>query len=284
VLCDLNRFMKLKYLIPDFGRCLTGCLLFIAACSSTPATAAEFAATVSPPRFELDASSGETLRETVTIENAGDTPATFEIRSADWDLAENGGVTIFPPEPQPDSCRSWVRLERHTLKLRPGGTKRYRFEIHLPEDAGRGECRFALLIEQPDAQPVMAHARNIQFPVQGRLAIIVYVRVDNAMPELSLETLKLETVNGLLTPVVQLNNQGNAHGRPEGFLQGTDASGNKIEFTVAQAPILPGQTRTIPLWQAPAEGEKPVKFIPPIKINGLIEWEGGEQSVDTVLD
>jgi hypothetical protein len=83
---------------------------------------------------------------------------------------------------------------------------------------------------------------------------------------------------------VQLRNQGNAHGRPEGLLQGTDASGNKIDFTVAQTPILPGQTRTIPLWQAPAEGEKPVSFMPPIKINGLIEWEGGEQSVDTVLE
>jgi hypothetical protein len=259
-------------------------MLLIAACSSAPVTAAGFAATVSPPRFELDANTGDILRETVTIENASDTPATFEIRSADWDLSENGGVTIFPPERQPDSCRPWVRLERHSLKLPPGGTKRYRFEVHLPEDASKGECRFALLIEQPDAQPVMAKARNIQFPVQGRVAVIVYVRINSATPELSLETLQLETVNGQLTPVVQLKNQGNAHGRPEGLLQGTDASGNKIDFTVAQTPILPGQTRAIPLWQAPAEGEKPVSFMPPIKIKGLIEWEGGEQSVDTVLE
>jgi P pilus assembly chaperone PapD len=276
--------MKLKYLIPDFRSYLTGCMLLITACITAPVIAAGFAATVSPPRFELDANAGDTLRETVIIENAGDTPATFEIRSADWDLSENGGVTIFPPERQADSCRPWVRLERYSLKLPPGGTKRYRFEIHLPEDADKGECRFALLIEQPDAQPVMARARNIQFPVQGRVAIIVYVRINGASPELSLEALKLETVNGLLTPVVQLRNQGNAHGRPEGLLQGTDASGNKIDFTVAQTPILPGQTRTIPIWQAPAEGEKPVSFMPPIKINGLIEWEGGEQSVDTVLE
>ena len=259
-------------------------MLLIMACISAPGIAAGFAATVSPPRFELDAHSGDILRETVIIENAGDTHATFEIRSADWDLSANGGVTIFSPERQPDSCRSWVRLERHSLKLLPGGTKRYRFEIHLPEDAVKGECRFALLIEQPDAQPVMARTRNIQFPVQGRVAIIVYVRIDNATPDLSLGTLKLETINGQLTPVVQLKNQGDAHGRPEGLLQGTDASGNKIDFTVAQTPILPGQTRTIPLWQAPAEGVKPVRLTAPIKINGLIEWEGGEQSVDTVLE
>ena len=69
-------------------------MLLITACITAPVIAAGFAATVSPPRFELDANAGDTLRETVIIENAGDTPATFEIRSADWDLSENGGVTI----------------------------------------------------------------------------------------------------------------------------------------------------------------------------------------------
>ncbi len=261
---------------------MAGLMLLLAVCN--PAAAAGFAATVSPPRYELEAKAGDTLRNVLTIENASDAPATFEIRSADWDLSETGGVAIFPPELQPGSCRPWVRLERHHLALQPRGIKRFRFEVHLPDDAGDGECRFALLIEQPDAQPVMAQARNIQIPVQGRVAVIVYVRIGEAMPDMSVEEIRLEEVNGLPTPVARLRNQGNAHGRPEGFLQGTDADKQHLDFTVAQMPILPGQARSVPLWQAPAEGESPVTITGPLKLKGLIEWQGGKQSVDVLLE
>ena len=60
---------------------------------------------VSPPRFELQGKPGEVIRQIVTIENGGDIAANFAIRTADWDLADDGGVTIHPPELQPGSCR-----------------------------------------------------------------------------------------------------------------------------------------------------------------------------------
>ncbi len=44
-----------------------------------------------------------------------------------------------------------------------------------------------------------------------------------------------------------VRNSGTAHGRLTGFLSGTDAAGNKLEFTPSTLPILPGETRGIPL-------------------------------------
>ena len=73
-----------------------------------PAVADSFSATVSPPRFELQGKPGEVIREIVEIDNAGDTPALFALRTADWDLTDSGGLTIFPPGLQPNSCRPWV--------------------------------------------------------------------------------------------------------------------------------------------------------------------------------
>lgn len=247
------------------------------------ARGAGFSAMVSPPRFELHGKPGEVIREIVDIENAGDVPAIFTIRTADWDLSETGGVTIFPPELQPGSCRPWARLERRSISLQPQSGKRFRFELHVPEQAPVGECRLAILVEPGDQESVLARARNIRFPVEGRIAIIIYVTVGDAAPVLALQALELQDFNGRLTPVAVVKNTGNAHGRPGGFLQGSDASGKNIDFTVAMTPILPGQTRRITIWQATAEGTEPVVITPPLKLKGVIEWQGGENKVDTTL-
>ena len=257
--------------------------LLFSSCLINSAWGASFSAMVSPPRFELQGKSGDVIREIVDIENAGDIPAVFSISTADWDLSAAGGLTIYPPELQPGSCRPWARIERRSIRLQPQSGKRFRFELHVPDDAPAGECRVAILVEPGDDESVMARARNIRFPVEGRIAIIIYVTVGDAAPVLSLHTLELQDVNGRLTPVAVLENTGNAHGRPDGFLQGKDASGKKIDFIVAQTPILPGQTRPIPLWQATAEGMEAVTLAPPVKVKGLIEWQGGQHRVDTTL-
>ena len=258
--------------------------LILFALPLAPVLAGSFEAMVSPPRFELQARPGENLRQIVDIQNAGDRPATFSLRTADWDLSADGGLTIHPPELQPDSCRPWARIERRSLRLPAQGLKRFRFEIHIPEDASAGECRLALLVEPGEDSQLMARARNIRFPIEGRIAVIIYVGIGDAKPQLEVRELRLDTVNGRLTPVVHLHNSGTAHGRPEGFLEGSDASGQRLDFTVAATPVLPGQTRVIPIWQAPAEGTERVDLQPPLKVQGMIEWEGGEHRVDALLE
>jgi fimbrial chaperone protein len=262
--------------------CLFACLQ--AAVATAPVHAGSFEAMVSPPRFELQADPGETLRQIVTIQNAGDRPASFAVRTADWDLSADGGLTIHPPELQPGSCRPWARIERRSLRLPAQGLKRFRFEIQVPDGAPAGECRLALLVEPGEDAQLMARARNIRFPVEGRIAVIIYVGIGEAAPQLDVRELRLDEVNGRLTPVAVLHNSGTAHGRPEGFLQGSDASGRRLDFTVAATPVLPGQTRAIPIWQAPAEGTERVDLQPPLTVRGLIEWQGGEQRVEATLE
>jgi fimbrial chaperone protein len=259
-------------------------VLLISTCLFSPAHAGGFAATVSPPRFELQGEPGKVIREIVEIHNTGDTKAVYSLRTADWKLSDDGGLTIYPPELQPDSCRPWVRMERLTLPLQARAGKRLRFEVHIPEGTPSGECRLAILVEPGDNTVTMARAKNIEFPIQGRIAIIIYVAVGDAKPVLTLQSVKLQDVHGRLTPVAVLKNTGNAHGRPSGFLDGRDASSTRIDFTVAETPIMPAQTREIPLWQAPAEGTEAVILQPPLQLEGTIEWRGGKQKFKTLLE
>jgi len=257
--------------------------LLISTCLFSQAHASGFAATVSPPRFELQGEPGKVIREIVEIHNTGNSKAVYKLRTADWKLSDDGGLTIYPPELQPDSCRPWVRMERLKLPLQSQAGKRLRFEVHIPEGTPSGECRLAILVEPSADAFTMARAKNIEFPIEGRIAIIIYVAIGDAKPELTLQSVTLQEVNGQLSPVAMLQNSGNAHGRPSGFIDGRDASGARIDFSVAESPIMPGQTRKIPLWQAPAEGTEAVILQPPLQLEGTIEWRGGNQKIKTTL-
>ncbi|MCI0399901.1 MAG: hypothetical protein L0Z68_01155 [Gammaproteobacteria bacterium] len=248
------------------------------------AEAADFAALVSPPRFEMRGKPGEKVRDVVQIGNTGNGVAEYVLRTADWDINPQGGVIVHPEALQPGSCRPWVRIERLRVKLPPNGRKNYRFEVQIPPDAPSGECRFALLIALPPETDIFAETGDIRFPIAGQVAVVVYVAVGDAKPALEFKEVRLEEVNGRQTPVAVFHNAGNAHGRPAGLLEAEDANGQLLDLVVSPSPILPGETRAIPLWPADIENtQKAVEFKVPMKLKGPIEWDGGSVNIDTVL-
>lgn len=130
----------------------------------------------------------------------------------------------------------------------------------------------------------MAGGKEIRFPVQGRIAIIIYVAVGDAQPKLEIVDFSMQEKNGVLLPIVKIRNNGNAHGRPSGILEGTDALGQHFEFTVSPSPVMPGQQRRIPLWpDKSASAEQDHEITSPLKLKGTIEWEGGKFDVDTAV-
>jgi hypothetical protein len=241
-------------------------LLFSAALVSQ-SHAQGFAALVSPPRFELSAKPGAPAREVIEITNASGQPAKFKLRTAEWSL-DAGGAVKFDDALAPGSCRPWVAIERREITVSPGGKYRYRFEVAPPADAKSGECRFAVLVEGDD-QKVQAGA--LSFPVSGRLGVIVYVAIGEAQPQLTVVGSKVATVEQVPTPVIQVKNEGTAHGRVSAFLSGTDAAGKKLEFTTSSLPILPGETRDISL-VVHRERDESVAIAYPITIRGKLEW------------
>lgn len=228
-----------------------------------------FAALISPPRFELAAQPGKPLREVIEITNAGSQPAKFKLRTAEWSLGPDGAVK-FDDALKPGSCRPWVAIERREVTVSPGGKYRYRFEIAPPADTPANECRFAILVEGDETAVPMAGGPSL--PIAGRLGVIVYVGVGGAQPQLEVVGGKVDNVERQALPVILVKNNGNAHGRLTGFLAGTDAAGKKLEFTPSTLPILPGETRAIPLALHRERDEGAVAIAWPITIRGKLEW------------
>lgn len=252
---------------------ITSAVAAIAAYLAPTVEAQQFAAVVSPPRFEIAVEPGERSRQVIEITNASTQPSTFYLRTADWSLAPDAGVS-FSDELMPGSCRPWVAIERREISVPGGGRYRFRFEIEPPTEAPAGECRFALLIEG-DQQTVQT-AGGLNIPVSGRIAVIVYVTVGGAVPDLSiLDTAVIEAGDRWM-PALNVRNTGSAHGRLAGFLSGTDARGRRLEFTPSTLPILPGETRPITLAASDGSGEV-TDVAYPVTISGVLEWGAGQR-------
>jgi hypothetical protein len=210
---------------------------------ATTTAAADFAVAVSPPRFEVQMKPGERTRQILEITNSAPGASSFKVKTADWTLAPDGSVT-FEDALRAGSCRPWVTLERRELTVQSGRPYRFRFEISPPADAPAAECRFALLLEGEDQT---AKTASLAIPYNARLGVIVYVGIGNVVPRIEIIGGAVQNVNGRPTAVLKVKNTGTAHGRLSGFLSGTDAGNTSLEFAPTPSPILPGESRDIPL-------------------------------------
>ena len=250
-------------------RLLLTAALLAPALGSLSAHAQGFAALVSPPRFELASKPGATVRQVIEITNGAATPGRFRVHTADFSLGADYGVN-FQDALTPGSCRPWVSIERPLVALAGGATIRYRFEVQVPGDAPAGECRFAIMIEADE--PSVTKAGQVQLPIVGRIAVIVYLTVGAAAPQIEVFGPEVITVNGQRLPALRVHNGGTAHTRMSGFLSGQDASGAKYDFTPSDFPILPGETRQIFFAPSVAGEQKVPTLTYPVTVQGTLEW------------
>lgn len=262
-------------------------LLFpVLALCSAAALAAPFEIAVSPSRFELTSKSGARLGQSLEMHNLGGAETEIAVRTLDWRYSDDGQIS-YHDELLPGSCRPWVTLERRTVRVPARGSRKLRFQIDAPADAPRGECRFMIALEgvEPAQQTIIqSGGASLSLPVSGRIAVAVYVMLNDAQPRLSLQQIEVTRSGGKATPRVRVRNDGDAHGRLEGALEATDAHGQRLNLVVEGTPILPGQTRTLALVpRAEDEQSPPPQPSYPVKVEGLLDWEKGSFKIDTEL-
>lgn len=231
-----------------------------------------FAVGVSPPRFELAGAPGEVVRAVLDISQSSLEPLHLRVATADWRL-DDAGAVLLTEELQPGSCRPWVALERTAVQLPVGKRMRFRFETRVPADAQRGECRYALVLEGLS----LTTSAERPFDVHGRLAVIIYVRIGPARPELALERPQADSAQGV--PRIHVRNAGDATGRLAGRLWLVLRDGQRVAMEPESAPILPGVTRLISL--RPVDSTPPADPAPASawsRLQGELRTEGSDGS------
>ncbi len=263
--------------------CLLICAAIVIECSAQQAGG--FSGGVTPSRFEIDAKAGDKVARSFAFYNMGKRPQQYHVRTFEWAYSAAGKIS-FQEELVPDSCRPWVRLERHKMNVLPSAQRprKFRFEIHVPEDTESQECRFAIMIESlGEPHNTIVGNGAIALPTTGRLAVIVYLAIGDARPILKLGDVKVADVDGKTLPVIKVTNSGNAHGRLDGVLRGVDADDNKLELTMATSPIMPGQMRILSLMPGESYQKKHDTLLYPLRLNGKIYSGEKVFSVDSTI-
>lgn len=252
---------------------------------AAPAARAQFAAAITPPRFEIATRPGEVARQIFEITHAAPGSGTYRVYTTDWTMDESGSLTFYDPL-QPGSCRPWVALERREVTVAMGARVRFRFEVNPPATTIAQECRFAIMLE---SKPQDVQAATSTFPMSGRIGVIVYVRVGDAKASLDIAADGADVFDGKTAPMLRVQNKGNATARLAGILKATDAGGASFEMTPDAVPILPGQTRRVALQafepQAAARAASaPARAIRwPVTVRGTFEYEQGAARLDAEL-
>lgn len=259
-------------------------LLFFFLCPH--AMAGSFGAGISPSKFELRAKPGQVLRDTITVLNPGEDASDYQFRTADWRLDDSRNVKFFEDELLEDSCRPWVRLERKTVRIRASGQKNYRFEVHVPENALPGLCRFAILIEPGETVTTRVGIDGeINIPIIGRYAVITYVTIGEAQANIDYLGIGQRTVNGQRLPTLKFRNRGNTYDRAFGEVTAFNSDGRRVPLIASTFPVLPGRTEEILLSPAsPAPGVGAERLAYPVRLKGQIEIGGGTVSIEEAVD
>ncbi|NIW25408.1 MAG: hypothetical protein GWN29_13055 [Gammaproteobacteria bacterium] len=247
--------------------------------------AAAFGAGVSPSKFELSARPGEILRDTVTIFNPGGEPEDFELKTADWRLTDEGGVEFVEDSLLEDSCRPWVRLERRNVRVGGGAEKNYRFEVHVPDDAADGLCRFAIIVEPTESFRAQVGSGGVSIPMVARYAVITYVTIGEAVADTEYLGLGTQTVGGHRLPTVTFRNRGTTYDRAFGRIVATDSAGQRIPMVPSTFPVLPGRSETLTLvLDMDAESADELTLVYPLSLRGQIEIGGQVFRIEETLD
>lgn len=261
-------------------------LALLALWGASAALAAPFEVAINPSRFELAGKSGQRIGQSLEINNLNPQATEVALRTLDWSLSDDGQLALYDAL-QPGSCRPWVVLERPRVTVPGRGKRSFRFQVQVPPDAGRGECRFMIAVEgvEPAQQAVVPAdgGASVRLPVTGRIAVAVYLALNGAQPRLELLQLGVREVNGQRQPFASVRNQGDAHGRLGGALDATDAQGRTLTLDADGAPVLPGQTRTLALLPRGDDGQPAPGLRYPLKAKGLLDWDQGGFRVDTEL-
>jgi P pilus assembly chaperone PapD len=244
--------------------------------------AAGFEVAVTPSRFELDGKSSQRIGQSLTIHNLGSSETEVSMRTIDWEYSPEGQISYFD-ELRPNSCRPWVTLERRGIKIPARSKRTFRFQVDVPESVARGECRFMIAIEGVEPAHtalIQSGGASLSMPVNGRIAVPVYFAVSGAEPKLELLSVETIDINGKRTAVVKVVNNGDAHGRLEGSLEARDAKDVAFELTPEGTPIMPGQTRVLPLLPMGERNRAAPAVVMPFKADGTLDWEHGAFKVN----
>jgi hypothetical protein len=213
--------------------------------------------------FVLEAEPGESLDDTLVVENLGDVDLVLGVYASDAFNTPTGGIDLLAAGERPVDLGSWIELDTSSITVPADGSVEVPFTVAVPDDAEPGDHAGGIVTSLRVAEE---GPEGNRVDVERRLGTRVHLRVDGELtPELTFTELEADysgSANpfapGSMRLTYRVENTGNVRLRatrdarvspswgPEAVAEASDMAellpGNSYELTQTVGGVWPGMS------------------------------------------
>lgn len=217
----------------------------VAAAQSAPAQPKSGLA-ISPPTFELSANAGDTLKNSIRVDNISAEPLEVSVDTRNFTaLGEEGGINLSEEEGQ-YSLASWISVKPGKVTIPVGESKVFDYTIAVPANASPGG-RFGSIVFKTALKPLTGQSG---VAIGQEVGALVFLKIAGQVNEKA-EIASFGAKSGLHErgPVgfdIRVKNTGNVQVKPRGTITISNAFGKKVATVrVDEKNVLPGSIRKL---------------------------------------
>jgi hypothetical protein len=199
---------------------------------------------ISPPTFELSANPGDTLKNSLRVDNVVNEPLEVTVETRNFSaLGEEGGIDLSPSDGA-FALASWISVAPAKVTIPAGESKVFEFTTAIPQNASPGG-RFGSIIFKTTIKPLNGQSG---VAVGQEIGALVFLKISGQVKEkASIETFGARSGLNEQGPVgfdLRVKNEGNIQFKPSGTITISNFLGRKVaSIPVTGQNVLPGAVR-----------------------------------------
>jgi hypothetical protein len=198
-------------------------------------------AQVVPSKCNLTCRPGQVVVRDVEIANQGDAPTVVHVTWSDWQLSEEGALSMVPAGSTANSLAGLVEFEPEEFSLGPGESGHVRVTLRLPADGPA--TRWGLMLSE--VRPVQVSAPQFGPRANAQLGTTFYLsRIPAELVTAEVVGMSFKTLGDSLAISVAVRNSGERHYYVGGRIAIADTTGQAVAAgDLPNGVVLPGRTR-----------------------------------------
>ena len=203
---------------------------------------------VSPPTFDLAANPGDTLKNSIRVDNLTDQVLEVTVDKQNFVASGEDGQADLTEDTTPYSLATWIRPAVTQLSIPAKSSRTVAFTVAVPNNAEPGG-HFGSLIFRSQSRPL---AGTTGVSVSQQIGALLFLRVaGNLKDQASVVSFNSDKSFYEYPPIdflARIKNEGNVHFKPEATITVTNMFGQKVAtLPVDGRTVLPGSIRKMTL-------------------------------------
>lgn len=210
--------------------------------NSTPSTGLA----ITPPTFELNGNPGETIKNTVKLDNMHPYAVEIAVDLRNFTAVGEEGAVGLTAENTAYSLASWIDVTPTSVTIPPKSSQYFTFNVKVPLNAEPGGHFGSLIFRTIPTEQVQGSGASLA----SEIGSLVLLRIaGETVEQASIESFaptKSIFEQGPINFDIRLKNQGNVHTKPNGTIVITNMLGSQVDSVKVEAKnVLPGATRKL---------------------------------------